>query len=243
LLGAHGRRTRATTTCFTAIPALLRSRCAPRLLVTRPHRLYVNLAVRREYSSSCRSGSTSTMPYAAMTSFSGRTTTLTTISTSSRERLSRHQQLVRIHLQLVDFSSNRRGSITDRHGFVDNWVPRTKPTCLLHTWRPHRRRSFALDLHMHQHQSSRNLHLQYSTKNQSTQHCQSLITQGSDHPSVLEPHMVLTSSPRASAGVPVRVPQTLEPADGTFFPPGCQCLSVGPHQRTRGSSPRSLAGA
>jgi hypothetical protein len=61
-------------------------------------------------------------------------------------------------------------------------VPRTKPTCLLHTWRPHRQRSFALVLHLHQHQSSRNLHLQYLAKNQSTQRCQSLITQGSDHP-------------------------------------------------------------
>jgi hypothetical protein len=39
--------------------------------------------------------------------------------------------------------------------------------------------------------SSRNLHLQYLAKNQSTQHCQSFITQGSDHPLVLEPHMVL----------------------------------------------------
>jgi hypothetical protein len=47
-------------------------------------------------------------------------------------------------------------------------------------------------LHLHQHQSSRNLHLQYLSKNQSTQRCQSLITQGSDHPLVLEPHMVLT---------------------------------------------------
>jgi hypothetical protein len=72
-------------------------------------------------------------------------------------------------------------------------VPRTKPTCLLHTWRPHRRQPFALVLHLHQHQSSRNLHLQYLAKNQSTQHCQSLVTQGSDHPPVLEPHMVLTS--------------------------------------------------
>jgi hypothetical protein len=71
-------------------------------------------------------------------------------------------------------------------------VPRTKPTCLLHTWRPHRRRPFALVLHLHQHQSSRNLHLHYLAKNQSTQRCQSLITQGSDHPPVLEPHMVLT---------------------------------------------------
>jgi hypothetical protein len=43
-------------------------------------------------------------------------------------------------------------------------VPRTKPTCLLHTWRPHRQRPFTLVLHLHQHESSRNLHLQYSTK-------------------------------------------------------------------------------
>jgi hypothetical protein len=41
------------------------------------------------------------------------------------------------------------------------------------------------------HQSSRNLHLQYLAKNKSTQCCQSLITPGSDHPPVLEPHMVL----------------------------------------------------
>jgi hypothetical protein len=48
-----------------------------------------------------------------------------------------------------------------------------------------------LVLHLHQHQSSRNLHLQYLAKNQSTQRCQPLITQESDHPLVLEPHMVL----------------------------------------------------
>jgi hypothetical protein len=71
-------------------------------------------------------------------------------------------------------------------------VPRTKPTCLLHTWRLHRRRPFVLVLHLHQHQSSRNLHLQYLAKNQSTQHCQSLITQRNDHPPVLEPDMVLS---------------------------------------------------
>jgi hypothetical protein len=73
-------------------------------------------------------------------------------------------------------------------------VPRTKPTCLLHTWRPHRQRPFTLVLHLHQHESSRNLHLQYLAKNQSTQRCQSLITQGSDHPPVLEPHMVRNPS-------------------------------------------------
>jgi hypothetical protein len=71
-------------------------------------------------------------------------------------------------------------------------VPWTKPTCLLHTWRPHWRRPFVLVLHLHQQQSSRNLHLQYLTKSQSTQRCQSLITQRSDHPPVLEPHMVLS---------------------------------------------------
>jgi hypothetical protein len=70
-------------------------------------------------------------------------------------------------------------------------VPRTKPTCLLHTWRPHRQQPFVLVLHLHQHPSSRNLHLQYLAKNQSTQCCQSLITLGNDHPPVLEPHMVL----------------------------------------------------
>jgi hypothetical protein len=70
-------------------------------------------------------------------------------------------------------------------------VPRTKPTCLLHTWRPPRRQPFALVLHLHQHQSSRNLRPHYLAKNQSTQRCQSLITPGSDHPPVLEPHMVL----------------------------------------------------
>jgi hypothetical protein len=48
-----------------------------------------------------------------------------------------------------------------------------------------------LALHLHQHQSSRNLHLQYLAKNQSTPRCQSLITLGSDHPSALKPHMAL----------------------------------------------------
>jgi hypothetical protein len=48
-----------------------------------------------------------------------------------------------------------------------------------------------LVLHLHQHQSSRNLHLQYLAKNQSTPCCQSLIRPGSYHPSVLEPQMAL----------------------------------------------------
>jgi hypothetical protein len=36
------------------------------------------------------------------------------------------------------------------------------------------------------------MHLQYLANNQSRQRCQLLITQGSDHPPVLEPHIVLT---------------------------------------------------
>jgi hypothetical protein len=32
---------------------------------------------------------------------------------------------------------------------ASHWVPRTKPTCLLHTWRPHRQRPFTLFLHLH----------------------------------------------------------------------------------------------
>jgi hypothetical protein len=70
-------------------------------------------------------------------------------------------------------------------------VPQTKPTCLLHTWRPHRQRPFVLVVHLHQHQLSRNLHLQYLAMNQSTPRCQSHITPGSDHPPVLEPHVAL----------------------------------------------------
>jgi hypothetical protein len=49
-------------------------------------------------------------------------------------------------------------------------------------------RQWPLVLHLHHHQSSRNLQLQYIAKSQYTQHCQSLITSGSDHPPVLEPH-------------------------------------------------------
>jgi hypothetical protein len=47
------------------------------------------------------------------------------------------------------------------------------------------------------------MHLQYLAKNQSTQRCQSLITQGSDHPPVLEPHMVLTVRPMEESVRPV----------------------------------------
>jgi hypothetical protein len=110
-------------------------------------------------------------------------------------------------------------------------VPRMKPTCLLHTWRPHQRRPFALALHLHQHQSSRNLHLQYLPKNQSTQRCQSLITQGSDHPLVLEPHMVLKST---SVGLPVALQPTSTRVPH-FKPPNIknpQYVSHGLHRPT-----------
>jgi hypothetical protein len=50
---------------------------------------------------------------------------------------------------------------------------------------PARHRPFALTLHLHQRKSSRNLHLQYSAKSQSTRCCQSLIIATSDHPPVL----------------------------------------------------------
>jgi hypothetical protein len=46
--------------------------------------------------------------------------------------------------------------------------------------------------------------LQYLAKNQPTQRCQSLITQGSDHPPVLEPHMVLISNTRTLITVPLQ---------------------------------------
>jgi hypothetical protein len=85
---------------------------------------------------------------------------------------------------------------------ADHRVPRTKPTCLLHTWRPHRKRPFALVLHLHQQESSCNLHLQYLAKNQFTQCCQSLITPGNNHPLVLEPHMVLKAPPSSSPKTP-----------------------------------------
>jgi hypothetical protein len=50
---------------------------------------------------------------------------------------------------------------------------------------PTRHRPFAPTLHLHQRKSSRNQHLQYSAKSQSTPRCQSLITARSNHPPVL----------------------------------------------------------
>jgi hypothetical protein len=108
-------------------------------------------------------------------------------------------------------------------------VPRTKPTCLLHTWRPHQQRPFALVLHLHQHESSRNLHLQYLAKNQSIQRCKSLITQGSDHPPVLEPHMVLNTDinkhcPKDPFPLP-RIDQVVDSTDGSVLLCFLDCYS------------------
>jgi hypothetical protein len=50
---------------------------------------------------------------------------------------------------------------------------------------PARHRPFTPALHLHQRKSSRNLHLQYSAKSQSTPRCQSLIIARRDHPPVL----------------------------------------------------------
>jgi hypothetical protein len=140
-------------------------------------------------------------------------------------------------------------------------VPRTKPTCLLHTWRPHRRRPFVLVLHLHQHQSSRNLHLQYLDKNQSTQRCQSLITQGSDHPPVFELHMVLTregirlaqrtDDPRAGlrlargldAPTPPPPPCARPRLDREPDAPSSECLSLSRASRATAPIPAPLAGA
>jgi hypothetical protein len=64
-------------------------------------------------------------------------------------------------------------------------VHRAEPTCLSTPWRPHKLRPFAPALDLHQCKSSRNLHMQYSAKSQSTSRCQSLITPRSNHPPVL----------------------------------------------------------
>jgi hypothetical protein len=74
-LGPHRRCTRVRLRCRRThqlcfdyiVPALHQLRHALRLLVTRPHRLYVNLAVRHDYSSPGRTGSTSASPCAAST--------------------------------------------------------------------------------------------------------------------------------------------------------------------------------
>jgi hypothetical protein len=70
LLEVHARCTqvpRATATLPPTAAAQLQPYHVQRLLVTRQHRLYVSLAVRREYSPPGCSGSTSTTSYAATT--------------------------------------------------------------------------------------------------------------------------------------------------------------------------------
>jgi hypothetical protein len=47
LLDAHGRRTRAATARHPAARAPRQPCCAPRVLVSRPQRLYIDYAVRR----------------------------------------------------------------------------------------------------------------------------------------------------------------------------------------------------
>jgi hypothetical protein len=97
--------------------ALPPHRRAPRLLVIRPHGFYLSTAVRRDYSSPGRTGSTSTSPCAASTRFPAaaalhrlrrtpprrrllgvrlpRLLTSTSLNQkTSRGRLPRHQQLV-----------------------------------------------------------------------------------------------------------------------------------------------------
>jgi hypothetical protein len=102
----------STTTHHSTAQALRQPYRAPRVLVSRPQRLYIDNAVRRRdvvfwvynyFDYSSRLVSTRKLV----------------------EDGSRASTTSRIHLQLVDFSSNRRGSITDRHGFVDS-RPRIK---------------------------------------------------------------------------------------------------------------------
>jgi hypothetical protein len=48
------------------------------------------------------------------------------------------------------------------------------------------------------------------------------------------------SSPRASAGVSVRILQMLTLADGTFFPPDCYAIPWGRASRPAGLAPKAL---
>jgi hypothetical protein len=90
LLGAHGKTYVSTPTSTTRVQL----HSAPRLLVIRPHELYINLVVRRDYSSPSRTGSTSIVPRAS--------------------RL----LVLRSHWLYVIFTIDHRDSIADRHGFV-----------------------------------------------------------------------------------------------------------------------------
>jgi hypothetical protein len=51
---------------------------------------------------------------------------------------------------------------------------------------------------------------------------------------------VLDSRPRASVGVPARLPQMLKPTDRTFFSSGCKCLPWGRVSGPAGLAPEAL---
>jgi hypothetical protein len=109
------------------VPALHQPCCALRLLVTRPHRLYVSLAVRREYSSPGHNGSTSTSSCIPTTRHPA-AQALRQPCRAPRVLVSRPQQLYIdyvVRCRDIVFWPNRRGSITDCHGFVDT-RPRIK---------------------------------------------------------------------------------------------------------------------
>jgi hypothetical protein len=93
----------AATARHPAARGLCQPRCAPRVLVSRPQRLYIDYTVRRR-----------DIDFWAYDYFnySSRLVNLSRVATTS-------STTSRIHLQLVDFISNCRGSITNCHGFVD----------------------------------------------------------------------------------------------------------------------------
>jgi hypothetical protein len=99
----------AATTRHPAARALLQPCRAPRVLVSRPQRLYIDYAVRRH--------DIVFWAYDYL-DYSPRLVNLSRAATMS-------STTSRLRLRLVNFSNNRRGSITDRHGFVDTG-PRIK---------------------------------------------------------------------------------------------------------------------
>jgi hypothetical protein len=82
-LGAHGKMYVSTPTSITRVQL----HSAPRLLVIRPHELYINLAVRRDCSSPGRTGSMSTSLCAASTRLPAATALHRLHRTPSRHRL------------------------------------------------------------------------------------------------------------------------------------------------------------
>jgi hypothetical protein len=117
---------------------------------------------------------------------------------------------------------------------------------------PARRRPFAPTLHLHQRKSSRNLHLQYSAKSQSTPRCQSLIIARIDHPPVLGrsgPQWPLKRSAPApleqnttSLEGPSAVPPKLRLARGLDAPSGKLRLARGLDAPSGKTLPRSRVG-